>query len=87
MKVDLIARIFGITIVSCPHLTSGWASSMVRIRVVPLPGIPPTKIGDMSLAFDLDCEKKAKYLNRNFLRNQIVNATFKSIYLLLHLAT
>ena len=35
-QCDLICSSRGTTLVSSPHLTSGWASSMARINVVPL---------------------------------------------------
>ena len=43
-------RILGITLVSSPHLISGWASSMALASVVPLLGTPPTHMMGTSLS-------------------------------------
>jgi len=44
----------GITRVSSPQRTSGWASNIARISVVPLRGIPPIKISGIARSYVYD---------------------------------
>lgn len=45
----------GMTLVSSPHLRSGWESSITLKSVVPLRGVPPTKTRGISLLYVYFC--------------------------------